>query len=153
MQRALRMITTLLSALALLALTAGAAGAELPRQVQADASASAFRAAKVDIPVRAPALPAGAQVLKYKFGPMTIQPGQNYINVDIQKERPAVDGWIVGFRPGLVYADNRKSPSVNVVHLHHAVWLVGEPGGQLKPTFAAGEEKTYFNTQIGRAHV
>ena len=149
MQRALRTTTTLLMALALLALTASAASADLARQVEADASASAFRAAKVSVPVRAPAPPAGAQVLKYKFGPMTIQPGQNYINVDVQKERPNVDGWIVGFRPGLVYADTGKSPNVNIVHLHHAVWLVGEPGQPLKPTFAAGEEKTNFNAPDG----
>jgi hypothetical protein len=144
-----RLITTFATAGALFALTAATANAELARQVRADASASAFRAAKTNIPVRDPAPPPGAQVLKYRFGPMTIQPGQNLINVDVQQQRPNVDGWIVGFRPGLVYADGGKSPSVDVVHLHHAVWLVGDPGAQLKPTFAAGEEKTYFGTPAG----
>ena len=148
MLRALR-ITPALSVVVLLALTASAGASELPRQIAADATASAFRPATTKIPVRAPALPAGAQVLKYKFGPMTIKPGQNYINVDVQQQRPNVDGWIVGFRPGLVYADTGKSPNVNIVHLHHAVWLVGEPGGPLKPTFAAGEEKTIFNVPDG----
>src|SRR4029078_3720400 len=112
-----------LSALALVALLATSANAELARQKRAAAHASAFRAAKVNIPVRDPAPPPGAQVLKYKFGPMRIQPGQNLINIDLQKERPDVDGYIVGFRPGLVYAGNGKSPSVKIVHLHHAVWL------------------------------
>jgi plastocyanin len=107
-------------------------------------AASAFQAAKTTPPVLDPAPPPGAQVLKYKFGPMTIKPGQNLIDVDVQKERPAEDGWIVGFRPGLVYADNGKSPSVDVVHLHHAVWLV-----DFKPTFAAGEEKTNINAPSG----
>ena len=88
--------------------------AELKRQARFDAQASAFAAAKTTIPVRDPGPPPGAQVLKYRFGPMIIKPGQNMINVDIQKERPNVDGWIVGFRPGLVYADNGKSPSVDV---------------------------------------
>jgi hypothetical protein len=138
-----------LSALALIALLATSANAELARQRAADAHASAFRAAKVNIPVRDPAPPPGAQVLKYKFGPMRIQPGQNLINIDLQKERPNVDGYIVGFRPGLVYASNGKSPSVNIVHLHHAVWLVGDDLLHLKPTFAAGEEKTYFNAPPG----
>jgi hypothetical protein len=114
-----------------------------------DAGASAFRAAAVSIPVVDPGLPPGAQALTYRFGPMVIQPGQNLINVDLQKERPAVDGWIVSFRPGLVYADTGKSPSVTVVHLHHAVWLVGDSPFSIKPTFAAGEEKTYFNTPSG----
>jgi hypothetical protein len=144
-----RLITTALAALALCAMLAASASAELSRQVRADATASAFHAAKVSIPVRDPGPPPGAQVLKYRFGPMTIQPGQNLINVDIQRQRPAVDGYIVGFRPGLVYADNGKSPSVDVVHLHHAVWLVGEPNGPLQPVFAAGEEKTYFNAPQG----
>jgi hypothetical protein len=138
-----------LSALALVALLATSASAELARQKRADAHASAFRAAKVNIPVRDPAPPPGAQVLKYKFGPMRIQPGQNLINIDLQKERPDVDGYIVGFRPGLVYAGNGKSPSVKIVHLHHAVWLVGDDLLHLKPTFAAGEEKTNFNAPTG----
>jgi hypothetical protein len=138
-----------LTVLALCALFASSANAELARQARADATASAFRAAKVDIPVRDPGPPPGAQVLNYKFGPMRIQPGQNLINVDLQKERPDVNGYVVGFRPGLVYAKNGKSPSVKVVHLHHAVWLVGDSLTSLKPTFAAGEEKTYFNAPTG----
>ncbi|HSD78585.1 MAG TPA: hypothetical protein VLA98_14320 [Solirubrobacteraceae bacterium] len=107
-------------------------------------AASAFQASKNPPPVFDPKPPAGAQVLKYRFGPMKIRPGQNTIDVDIQKQRPNVDGWIVGFRPGLIDADTGKSPSVDVVHLHHAVWLV-----DLQPTFAAGEEKTYFNAPAG----
>ena len=119
------------------------------RQASFDAHMSAYHAARVTIPVREPGPPPGAQVLTYRFGPLHVQPGQNIINLDLQKERPAVNGWIVGFRPGLVYAGNGKSPSVDVVHLHHAVWLVGDSVQQLKPTFAAGEEKTYFNAPPG----
>jgi hypothetical protein len=141
--------TIALTVLALCAVLAASANAELARQARADATASAFRAAKVDIPVRDPGPPPGAQVLNYKFGPMRIQPGQNLINVDLQKERPDVNGYVVGLRPGLVYAKNGKSPSVKVVHLHHAVWLVGDSLTSLKPTFAAGEEKTYFNAPSG----
>src|SRR6476469_639374 len=129
--------------------TAPIAFADSSAQRTFDAHASAFRAAPTNIPVRDPAPPPGAQVLKYKFGPMKIQPGQNLINIDLQKERPDVDGYVVGFRPGLVYASNGKSPSVKIVHLHHAVWLVGDDLLHLKPTFAAGEEKTYFNAPPG----
>jgi hypothetical protein len=138
-----------LTLLAFCGLFAASANAELARQARADATASAFRAAKVNIPVRDPAPPPGAEVLNYKFGPMRIQPGQNLINVDLQKQRPDVNGYVVGFRPGLVYASNGKSPSVDVVHLHHAVWLVGDSLTSLQPTFAAGEEKTYFNAPPG----
>src|SRR6478672_6541365 len=128
--------------------TAPIALADSAAQRAFDAHASAFRAAPTNIPVSDPGPPPGAQVLNYKFGPMKIQPGQNFIGIDLQKQRPAEDGYIVGFRPGLVYADSGKSPSVKVVHLHHAVWLVGDHG-DVQPTFAAGEEKTYFNAAPG----
>ena len=39
--------------------------------------------------------------------------------------------------PGLVYAEDGTTPRVDVVHLHHGVWLING-----YPTFAAGEEKT-----------
>ena len=111
-------------------------------EFKADAHASAFRPSKANLghPRARPRAAPGAQVLKYKFGPLKIQPGQNLIDIDIQKERPNVDGWIVGFRPGLVDAKTGKNPPVTEVHLHHAVWL-----STFKPTFAAGEEKTNFN--------
>src|SRR4051812_17986234 len=136
---------TLVAALA----TAPTALADSAAQRSFDAHASAFRAAPTNIPVESPAPPPGAQVLHYKFGPMKIQPGQNFIGIDLQKQRPAEDGYIVGFRPGLVYADSGKSPSVKVVPLHHAVWTVGDSALDTKPTFAAGEEKTYFNAPPG----
>jgi len=144
-----RLRSLLVSALLLLGAFVAAAPAQARTAARDDASATAFAAATSDIPVRNPTPPPGAQVLKYRFGPMKIQPGQNTINIDVQKERPAVNGWIVSFRPGLVFADSGKSPSVTDVHLHHAVWLVGDPGQPLKPTFAAGEEKTYFNAPTG----
>ena len=114
-----------------------------------DATASAFHRSSVQIPAANLQPPPGAQVLNYKFGPMKIQPGQNIIGIDLEKDRPAVDGWIVGFKPGLVYADTGKSPSVKVVHLHHAVWLVGDSLATLRPRYAAGEEKTYFMAPPG----
>jgi hypothetical protein len=125
---------------------APAHASRITREFRADASTSAFRTSKTNlrIPVRDPAPPPGAQVLKYKFGPLKIQPGQNIIDIDIQKERPNVNGWIVGFRPGLVDARTGKNPPVTEVHLHHAVWLV-----DFKPTFAAGEEKTNFTAPDG----
>ena len=135
-RRPLRLVTAALAGL-LLALTgtSTAVGAEPP---------SAHAATTPAIPVREPGMPPGAQQLTYRFGPMTIRPGQNLIGVDLQRERPNVNGWIVGFRPGLVNASDGKAPPVTEVHLHHAVWLVAQ-----KPTFAAGEEKTYSNAPRG----
>ena len=46
-----------------------------------------------------------------KYGPMKIKPGQNLISVDLLKERPNVDGWIVGFRPGMIRVLDKKSPA------------------------------------------
>ena len=140
--RAARILTVVTAVFALAAVPAHAS--RIDRQFKADASASAFKASDLNIPVRDPAPPPGAQVLKYKFGPMKIQPGQNLIGIDLQKERPNVDGWIVGFRPGLVDSKTGKNPPVSEVHLHHAVWLV-----DFQPVFAAGEEKTNFNAPPG----
>jgi plastocyanin len=76
------------------------------------------------------------QRIHLQFGPLAIQPGQNNIKFKVVNQRPPVDGWIVGFTPNLTYA-NGKVPPVDVIHLHHAVWLVNG-----HPQFGAGEEKT-----------
>jgi len=142
--RAWKLAIVVFALCALLAAPAGAA--RIDDELRADAHASAFTTspANLRIPVRDPAPPPGAQVLRYRFGPLTIRPGQNLIDIDLQKERPNVDGWIVGFRPGLIDARTGRSPPVTEVHLHHAVWLV-----DFRPTFAAGEEKTNFNAPAG----
>ena len=65
----------------------------------------------------------GAERLHFKVGPFTVEPGQNNIaNRGAAAQQPPVDGWIVGIRPNLEYA-NGKTPGVDVIHLHHAVWL------------------------------
>src|SRR3954451_23096844 len=88
------------------------------------------------LPASASAAPR-VQHLHFKYGPVTIQPGQNTISIAGDKvPRPKVSGWIVGFRPNL-RRPGRSVPRVDVIHLHHAVWLING-----RPTFAAGEEKT-----------
>ncbi len=88
---------------------------------------------------------------KLAFGPIAISPGQNNIKLDVIRQRPKVDGFITSFKPNLVYANGRKCngavPRVDVIHLHHGVWLVN---GQ--PTYAAGEEKTQFKSPEGFAY-
>jgi plastocyanin len=79
----------------------------------------------------------GLQHLHYEYGPIDIAPGQNSIQTEIDKLKPAVPGFITRFSPNLVYARNHRVPRVDVIHLHHGVWL-----SNFQPIFAAGEEKT-----------
>jgi plastocyanin len=85
----------------------------------------------------------GVQHLHFRYGPIAIGPGQNTIAIDVNDQRPAVDGWIVGFRPNLIRA-NGVVPRVDVIHLHHGVWLSNGA-----PLFAAGEEKTALTAPPG----
>jgi plastocyanin len=85
----------------------------------------------------------GVQHLKFSYGPIEVAPGQNTIELERNDQRPAVDGWIVGFRPDLVRADG-SVPRVDVIHLHHGVWLSNG-----RPLFAAGEEKTGYTAPPG----
>ncbi len=79
----------------------------------------------------------GVQHLKYRYGPIPIEPGQNSIELGQDLPRPQVPGMITRFSPNLVYADGSGVPRVDVIHLHHGVWVING-----YPTFAAGEEKT-----------
>src|SRR5918998_841433 len=91
------------------------------------------------------AAPASAQqqTLHFEYGPIKIAPGQNTIEIGENDLKPPVDGWITGFKPNLVYEDGTV-PRVDVIHLHHGVWLKN-----LRPLFAAGEEKTTFAAPPG----
>ena len=90
----------------------------------------------------------GVEHLTYCY-PVTITPGQNIIRlrpaVDPSSSKlwPQEDGYITRFDPEFVYADG-SVPRVDVLHLHHAVWLVNG-----SPQFAAGEEKTIQQLPTG----
>jgi plastocyanin len=128
-----RIPVALLALLAFSALGASAAlGAQLPG---AHISAKALVPA-ADYP--------GIQHLHYEFGPVAIAPGQNNIEFRLNNQKPQVPGYITRFRPDLVYASNHKVPRVDVIHLHHGVWIFNGA-----PVFAAGEEKTIFNAPQG----
>ena len=87
----------------------------------------------------------GAQHLHFEVGPIDINPGQNNIDYTRPIPQPEVDGWIVKIKPDLRLADG-SVPPVDVVHLHHGVWLNGSKpdatAGVPERIFAAGEEKT-----------
>ena len=78
----------------------------------------------------------GIQHLTYCYGPISIQPGQNFIRLNATNLFPTIPGYITRFDPELVYPSGRV-PRVDMLHLHHAVWVVNG-----NPQFAVGEEKT-----------
>jgi plastocyanin len=87
----------------------------------------------------------GEQHLHFKFGPVHIFPGQNTIQIQPIKAdgMPSVPGYITSFKPNLTYMDGTV-PGVDVVHLHHGVWLVDGT-----PQWAVGEEKTIVDLPQG----
>jgi plastocyanin len=86
----------------------------------------------------------GAKRITYKFGPVDIKPGQNTISLEGNNGFPKVPGYITRFKPDLVRVSDGSIPRVDVLHLHHAVWLVNG-----YPQFAAGEEKTIADLPSG----
>jgi plastocyanin len=98
----------------------------------------------------------GVQHLRFTTGPITVKPGQNSIdNVFVPAaQKPKVDGFIVRARPDLTYLDGTVPP-VDVIHLHHGVWLnasaqsPASPLGGIQPIFFGGEEKTVFRIPRG----
>ncbi len=89
----------------------------------------------------------GVEHFHFVYGPIHISPGQNSIFADpngLDKgARPKQDGYILSFKPNLIEEDGTV-PRVDVIHLHHAVWLING-----YPTFAAGEEKTKSEAPAG----
>src|SRR3954463_2151400 len=125
-------LLALAAALVVLPASAQAAGKPLPG---AHISAKAF-SPSAQYP--------GLQHLHYEYGPVSIVPGQNTIDFGPNNLKPDVPGYITRFSPNLIYSKSRKVPRVDVIHLHHGVWIMDG-----YPTFAAGEEKTVFNAPQG----
>ncbi|MGA9859844.1 MAG: hypothetical protein WBQ18_18410 [Solirubrobacteraceae bacterium] len=106
----------------------------------------------------------GMERLHFSAGPYRVTPGANLILLDYNHvPKPAQDGYMVRMVPNLRYArpDGRccgAIPPVDVVHLHHGVWLsngtAGEGegnnyGGPFYPFMATGEEKTVYEFPPG----
>lgn len=85
----------------------------------------------------------GIQHITYCVGPVNVHPGQNIIRLAPTKLFPQVPGYITRFDPELVLP-NGTVPRVDVLHLHHAVWIVNG-----NPQFAVGEEKTIVQAPRG----
>ena len=97
-------------------------------------------------------LAGGAKRITYRIGPFEVKPGQNEIGYAPITERPQVDGYFTRIRPDLTYLDGRV-PRVDVIHLHHGVWVNMSRGGNshfgAELFFAAGEEKTIMQLPKG----
>lgn len=88
----------------------------------------------------------GSTRLRFEVGPLDIQPGQNNISFSPNMPKPDRDGFIVRIAPNLRLEDG-SIPGVDVIHLHHGVWLNASARDLTQPGFperffAAGEEKT-----------
>ena len=98
--------------------------------------------------------PAGTQHLHYSYGPIPISPGQNSISFSGRNvPKPDVDGYILRIAPNIRRADG-SVPRVDVLHLHHGVWLNQSAHDATDPRlperfFAAGEEKTTMELPTG----
>ena len=101
-----------------------------------------------------PAAPPGTIRYRFRYGPIEVAPGQNVIRFSQgQVPQPPVDGYIVRLAPDLLLADG-KPPGVDVLHLHHGVWLNRSRPDSTMPMlperfFAAGEEKTVTQLPTG----
>jgi plastocyanin len=85
----------------------------------------------------------GVKHLTYCAGPVKVNAGQNVIRLNGTDLFPKQPGYITRFDPELVYT-NGTVPRVDVLHLHHAVWVVNG-----NPQFAVGEEKTIIQAPKG----
>ena len=95
----------------------------------------------------------GAKRLTYRVGPFDVRPGQNEIAYNLISQKPQVDGYITRIRPDLTYLNGRV-PGVDVIHLHHGVWVNASRKDATDPAlaerfFASGEEKTRMQLPKG----
>jgi plastocyanin len=109
-----------------------------------------------DDPMNATPPREGAQRIRYQYGPIDVKPGQNNIAFSgPEVPKPEEDGWIVRISPTLQRADG-SIPPVDVIHLHHGVWLNRSGRDATAPLperiFAAGEEKTIAELPEGTGY-
>jgi plastocyanin len=105
----------------------------------------------------------GVEHLHFAAGPYLVRPGANLILTDTREvPKPHVNGFMVRVAPNLHYAlPNGKCcggiPRVDIIHLHHGVWLSDGAAGTgegnsyvgFYPFMASGEEKTIYTMPKG----
>lgn len=116
--------------------------------------AASARAAAPPAQAFAPAFAASASIqhYHYRYGPLSIGPGHNLIQLGPYVQKPTIPGYVIGIRPNLVRSDG-SVPPVDEIHLHHGVWvnLSRQDATSRLPErfFASGEEKTYLTLPSG----
>jgi hypothetical protein len=78
--------------------------------------------------------------LRFSF-PVHVTPGANYQLIAPTVGKPGGDGYLTRISANLVRADG-SVPRVDVIHLHHAVWVATQPRSGLSAFYGIGEEKT-----------
>ena len=86
----------------------------------------------------------GLKTLTFRYGPLSIRPGQNSIEWSGPQGGPSTPGFITRFEPNLVYAASGVPVPSTELHLHHAQWKMND-----QPVFPAGGEKTIFQYPRG----
>jgi hypothetical protein len=124
---------------------------------------AAFAALSANAFAAAPSYP-GMEHLHFAAGPYRVIPGANLILLDYNHvPKPHQDGYMVRMAPNLTYARPNgkccgKVPPVDVIHLHHGVWLSNGAQGEgegdsyghsFYPFMASGEEKTVYEFPHG----
>jgi plastocyanin len=105
-------------------------------------------------PRLAPAYAANSAIqhYHYRYGPLSIGPGHNQIQLGPYVRKPTIPGYVIGIRPNLIRTDG-SVPPVDEIHLHHGVWvnLSRRDATSNLPErfFASGEEKTYLTLPSG----
>jgi hypothetical protein len=85
--------------------------------------------------------------LRFSF-PVLVTPGANYQTIMPSIGKPSEDGYLVRIDANLVRGDG-SVPPVDLIHLHHAVWLAVQPPVAVTPFFGVGEEKTVMTLPDG----
>ena len=93
----------------------------------------------------APGAPVGCKRIRYAYGPVAVRPGANLQLMWNGIQKPTYDSYITRLTADL-YRTDGTVPPVDIVHLHHGAWLSQPMYGNFPIFFAAGEEKTHFET-------
>jgi len=152
---------------AVLAVSASAFALALAAPAQAGspvptAAAAALSSNQISYPPpKQPPVPRGQKRYRFRYGPITVHAGTNYIALPYNKPapKPNVDGFITRIAPNMTFRNGRV-PRTDIMHLHHGVWIntSGARGGDLFGTgaaatfFASGEEKTIFRMPKGTGY-
>lgn len=155
MSRAVRLVVPAALATALALALAAPAGAS---PVPAAAAAASSSVQLSYPPPKQPPVPRGQKRYRFRYGPITVHAGTNFIVLpDKLAPKPNVDGYVTRIAPNMTFKNGRV-PRTDIMHLHHGVWINLSARGDLFGTgaastfFASGEEKTIFQMPKGTGY-